>query len=109
MSKLAGIPLPTPPDWVTVRSHERPYPDHPGMTTGVVHCEGRRTTVQCSVCWRTATGATPWHVVVFAHWNFEPDEGESGHTKHRRCPRCREARRHPAVQLDMLSMLGGIA
>ena len=113
---LSTIPLPEKSWDVTVVSHLRAYPDAPGCVSGVVHVgeTDPRTrqaphTVQCSVCLRTATGASAAAPIIHAGWNFTPDEGERGATDYRRCPDCRAARRHPAVQLDLLQHLGGIA
>ena len=113
---LSTIPLPEGRTAVTVMSHMRAYPDAPGRVSGVVHVgeANPRTrqaphTVQCSVCLRTATGASAAAPIIHAAWNFTPDDGERGATDYRRCPDCRAARRHPAVQLDLLQHLGGIA
>ena len=111
---LSTIPLPEGRTAVTVVSHTRVYPTVPGCVTGVVHVgeTDPRTrqaphTVQCSVCLRTATGASAAAPIIHAGWNFTPDEGERGATDYRRCPDCRAARRHPAEQLDMLDLLEG--
>ena len=105
---LSTIPLPEGRTAVTVVSHMRAYPDAPGRVSGVVHVgeANPRTrqaphTVQCSVCLRTATGASAAAPIIHAAWNFTPDDGERGATDYRRCPDCRAARRHPAVQLDL--------
>lgn len=66
-----------------------------GYSPGVVGIDGSRTTTQCQVCHRTATGETFWAVKAI---NFAPDEGEAGHLTYRRCQDCQAARRHVGEQ-----------
>ena len=70
--------------------------DGPGV---VEYTKGKSITVQCSACLRTATARDPHKVIVIEAWNFEPDSGENGHTLHRRCPDCRDARKHPVTEV----------
>lgn len=89
--------LPDRPSKVFVMEHDRHYPTMPGKATDVVHMDGRQITVQCAVCLRTATGHTPWWVIVVHHWNHAPDKGTAlgAATPYKRCPDCRDAKRHP--------------
>lgn len=111
---LSTIPLPEGRTAVTVVSHMRAFPDAPGSAPGVVERgPDRRTTVQCAVCLRTATGATPAAPIIHAGWNHTSDDYDalrgpkSPPTPYKRCPDCRAAHRHPAEQLDMLDLLEG--
>lgn len=81
---------------LVVREHPGPLPTVPGGAPGIVAVNGRETTAQCAVCYRTATGESPAAVVMLGRWKFEPDVGDIGWTEYRRCPDCVEARRHPA-------------
>lgn len=104
---LSTIPAPEGRAEMTVLSHTRAYPTAHTWAPGIVHAEpGGVMTAQCSVCFRTATG-TAFGVVLLGHWDFSPDPGETGHVKYRRCPDCRAASRHPAEQLDLLTLLEG--
>lgn len=101
-SRFADIPLPDRRTDVTIREQSRLWPNHPGYTTGVVHAdESGRTTVQCAVCLRTATGSYPGAPIIHAGWNFTSDTApgedwpEPGHTPYRRCSDCRRQRLHP--------------
>lgn len=81
---------------VTIREHGHRHPTLPGKATDIVHVDGRVTTVQCAACLRTATGRTPWWVIVANQWNHAPGDGESRTpTPYKRCPDCRTAGRHP--------------
>lgn len=109
---LSTIPLPESSCDVTVVSHMRAYPTAPGCAAGIVeHVDRGRTTVQCAVCLRTATGRRVADPVVHAGWNHTSDDYDalrgplSQPTPYKRCPDCRAARRHPAEQLDLLTHL----
>ncbi|WP_140398420.1 hypothetical protein [Brachybacterium massiliense] len=105
---LSTIPMPESRAGLTITTHTEALPTAPSWATGIVHADrSGRTTAQCSVCLRTATG-TAFAVVLVGHWDFSPDPDESGHTAYRRCPECRAAHRHPAEQLDMLTYLEGL-
>lgn len=108
---LADIPLPEKQSGLTILEHDQAYPTMPGKAAGVVHMEQRDergehkrscpTTVQCAACLRTATGHTPWWVIVVSHWNHanDPDGETRQPTPYKRCPDCRAAARHPEPTL----------
>ena len=83
------------PRGLTIEHYDHPLPgsgDGPGV---VEYTKGKSITVQCSVCLRTATARDPHKVVVIEAWNFAPDADKGGYTLYRRCPDCRDARKHP--------------
>ena len=86
------------PRGLTIEHYDHPLPSSGGGPGVVEYTKGKSITVQCSVCLRTATARDPHKVVVIEAWNFEPDSGENGHTLHRRCPDCRDARKHPVTE-----------
>lgn len=99
---LSTVPLPERRGAVTVASHTRAYPTVPGCTSGIVeHVNGGRTTVQCAVCLRTATGHRVQAPIVHAGWNHTGDDydpywgPQNPPTPYKRCPDCRDARKHP--------------
>ena len=64
---LFTIPIPQKRCDVTVESHTQAYPTVPGCTSGIVeHIDDGRTTVQCAVCLRTATGQRVSDPIVHA-------------------------------------------
>lgn len=104
---LASIPLPETPSKLTIVEHDRRYPTQAGLVEGIVHIDEHapgarnhdpvRTTVQCAVCLRTATGKGAWWVIVVSRWNHgrSDDEMTRQPTPYKRCPDCRAAGRHP--------------
>lgn len=103
VATLAAIPLPEKRCEVTIRSHTQAYPTAPGCVSGIVEhvARGGRTTVQCAVCLRTATGHRVADPIIHAGWNHTSDDYDtlrgplSQPTPYKRCPDCRAARRHP--------------
>lgn len=72
---------------LTIADPGHPLPTVPGCVSGVVDREPGRATIQCSVCHRTATGAT-----IFAvNWaEFVNDDNALPHiVRYRRCGDCR--------------------
>ena len=104
---LATIPLPTDKLDVTITPQTRTLPNAPGWCTGVVHATKDRVTVQCAVCLRTATARTFFITAAIAGWNHAHDKAPGqelpprGALDYRRCPDCRTAHRHPAIQLAL--------
>ena len=99
---LSTIPLPERRCEVTVMSHTQTYPTVPGCTSGIVeHVDGGRTTVQCAVRLRTATGQRVSDPIVHAGWNHAGDDYDvlmgprNPATPYKRCPDCQTARKHP--------------
>lgn len=81
---------------LVVRDNPAPLPTLEGYSTGIVaKGDDRSITGQCAVCLRTAEAHTPRDLVILGRWRFDPDPGGNGWVEYRRCPDCREARRHP--------------
>lgn len=79
------------------RNHSEPLVDlpHDTHTPGIIRLDPFRprrpwTTVQCSVCHRTATA---YFVIALNAINFAADD--YGTEPYRRCDDCRDARLHP--------------
>lgn len=103
MSTPSEFPVPARRGQIIIGEHGALLPTVPGMVSGIVDDQSpdAGVTVQCAVCLRTATGRDPGSVVVIGGWHFENDTEPGqrwplpGPTRHRRCPDCRRARRHP--------------
>lgn len=98
---LSSIPLPDRRTDVTIVEHDELLPTWPGYAPGIVYADDSgRTTVQCAVCLRTATGSRPSAPIIHAGWHHEqdtlPGERDSvpGYLPYKRCRDCRSARRH---------------
>lgn len=79
---------------------ETELPTMEGKSPGVIWHEKPNVTVQCAVCFKTATGRTQ---AAVKHIMFDGDRNEYGQSavlKYRRCRDCKAARRHLSDAID---------